>query len=66
MEVKQVSEKQYFVRSNPESTWRTVFINGYKASCTCPDFVFRGMKRSCKHIKSVYIALDNFKNNSSE
>ncbi|MFH1786159.1 MAG: SWIM zinc finger family protein [archaeon] len=61
MEIKQVSEKQYLVRAEPGSSWRTVFLNGYKASCTCPDYVFRGMRRSCKHIKAVYIALDTTK-----
>lgn len=54
MKVKQVSEKRFQVKSSDSDVWRDVFIDRGKSSCTCSDFVFRGMKRPCKHIRAVF------------
>ncbi len=54
MEVKQVSETRFEVKSSESDTWHEVFVDRGKASCTCSDFVFRGKARPCKHIRSVF------------
>ena len=53
MQVRQISGRIYDVTSDISRRTYTVVSNGGKFTCTCKDYLFRGMRHDCKHIRAV-------------
>jgi len=53
MKIKKISEKHYRVKAESGVVRDVFLVTGSKGFCTCPDFVFRGGTRPCKHIIAV-------------
>lgn len=59
MEIRRVDGWQVRSESDPKTTYIVSTLGDGAWRCDCPDYMYRGMVRYCKHIEAVRLLPEN-------